>query len=754
MKEVGCFKHYDYRETHIIGDAECGGCSTTPTACSTQGCAGLVHSEACFDGDESGGWTWTEYFCDLCHPREDFEISLLDPDVVRQQWIQRDSKRKLFIEQARICTNPTPDEIADAWIQAAVSFFDWSNSQDWTNWSDEEDIDEDAIDMFAEKPLFSRATGPYPDLDSIRPKNAAGNPSYLFKHPRQFEIFAAFMAAVEEKPNEPAIRAAAIACYSKLSNFFPRDSETADIYDEDTEEMVERTYYWYDTSEEWEPHRTIFAGYLAQIVRRLNVRSCQNWLHTRWEISNACSAKDWDLVRRLFTYAQEAAQHSAIKLAALRAQFEYLLAYGPIIDTNLGLGPTNKLGWLAERLRGVAELRSDLLAYKPFSLHVSEPPTRLLKPGEDEFMGDAREYLAPVLFPMLSTQVPVLTAERQTEMEKAAKGLAEVIPLLGSSSLIYRSIVAQCYLALHQPVSAARFFESIGNGAEIPTRIGYAPYINENTLASFSRLSADIYKRCGMPDEAEQVLRSLVQRHSNDMVAWVDLAKIQWDVGNQLDAQASAKIARDLDPEMTSQEPLLQLLLRLPPPEIDVPTAIKNAQHWRYYSRLTEKARNTWRFAVGMEIHAAQLANLEGDYLRAAAMNYSKAVEIELRAIFIRFRNEVDASKRKATLQLEKNAAVGKNVEHFYSFLLNDGFLSMGHILAAIRESTTARRGALSDLNNYLRRYNSGLLQNRLLESLGGLKDMGNAERHDYLDPEIAKGAGKMAKRVLEEILG
>ncbi|HZZ17302.1 MAG TPA: hypothetical protein VFE08_15245, partial [Candidatus Sulfotelmatobacter sp.] len=59
----------------------------------------------------------------------------------------------------------------------------------------------------------------------------------------------------------------------------------------------------------------------------------------------------------------------------------------------------------------------------------------------------------------------------------------------------------------------------------------------------------------------------------------------------------------------------------------------------------------------------------------------------------------------------------------------------------------------LKKFNDYLRRYNSGVLKREVLNMLWKLKEIGNAARHDTLVPEVARQAELLAKQAIAEIL-
>ena len=539
MDPLACFSFESAIEVHVAGDANCRGCASPPPRCQESGCAGLIHSQKCAHGDEHGVQVWTETVCDVCQIGKADPV-FWSPDEIRASWDRREQDRERRDEERRRTGNPAPAEIVADWIQASEIFFAWAESADpYTLEHDIADFEltgSDAIDL--EGPATAntdpywqwRGSGRFPRLRDLKAAHASGDLQGLFQRKLtsetlrfHAEIFEEFRTALTNRPAEASVRAAAISFYWQLSTLHPSYDVLFSRYDPHTGDYEDDYFGETDDSEKWDANRRIFSGYLAQIVRLLELRQCVDWEQTKWEIMNAYAAQDWDMARALYRHARQSSLLPEPELIAIWSHFEYLVVYGAEIDFTLGLGPSNENVWDMQKGE-LRQLVSVVDARKPFSLGALASPPVLFKPESldtDCSLNEGR-YLVPILWGQLSEHAPLSTPSQSRNLTYAAEELAGVIDSLGSSSAFYRSILAQWYEATGRPDLAALEREKITKGFK--TRHISESHFPDYALV-FVELCETVQKRHRVkPEHAERLARTwpiFEQLSSSTKLAWV-----------------------------------------------------------------------------------------------------------------------------------------------------------------------------------------------------------------------------------------
>lgn len=480
-------------DTHVFGDKQCRGCSSSPKRCPVPGCNGLLHYEKFVAGDGEGIGTFE--CCEICRI-EDLESIYETQDQTEARWRRRDQWA------APRQTNKTESEVvADRWISEAQRYFEWSKSGD----------------PFAEGPVNPddpywqwRGQGPYPHLRSIRPKHDSES---LFAADNHFDQFAEFLKRLQVDPKNTAIRAAAVSLYWGLAMLYPRDYGSYTDFDEISGRKREISYSVTDTRDYWMSRRKIFAGYLAHIVRALDLEDCRDSERTRWEIMNAYAAQDLDLARRLFDRASKKRFLPETELIAIRSHFEYLTVFGPDIDRRIGLGPN---GSIFSEFR---DFREECSVHDPFSLEELNSPVRLLEPSlEGSWELNRNRYFVPFTWALIGASPPT-TAEQKHHLHWLTQTLPKVVDSLGSATPYYRSILAQCYEATGQPAEAANQLALIAR--EI-TVVGCEVFDH----GAFAIRSAHLYRAAGKLEEAFAVLMYATGRESGDARIWAELGRV------------------------------------------------------------------------------------------------------------------------------------------------------------------------------------------------------------------------------------
>jgi tetratricopeptide (TPR) repeat protein len=674
------------------------------------------------EGDGEGLGTIT--CCEACCI-EDLELS----EETRAQADARWERRDAWAKHPRREDNSGVMVIASDWIAEAERYFDWSKRED----------------SYAERPVDPddpygrwRGQGPYPRLTAIRPDGTSGDLQELFVREDYVNLLVAqFSKLLKARAGEVAVRGAAISLYWGLATLYPRDSDSYSAFDEITGREKEIEYSVTDTSDYWAAQRRIFNGYLAHVVRMLDLAECKDWERTKWEIVNAYSAQDWYLARRLFDIASTMAFLPETELIAIRSHFEYLAVFGPDIDRRAGIGPEGK------RISEFSSLRDDICASYPFRLEALNSPPALLKAGDGEFElpKERSRYLVPFIWGLVGDP-PTTSAEQDKHLRWVTEALPRAVETLGSSTPYYRSILAQCYEATGRPAEAAEQLSLIGKEAVVAGVEGF-------DSGDFTLRSAMLYRVAGNLEQAAKVLASATELNPTDGRMWVELAEIQFHLLHFDDAQESARKAQELRPN-AKVEPILQVILKLSKFQIDPEYAKARAAELPRFDRLSNEAQREWLHATELDLLASEFEALQDACRTSSAGCHSKAAEVQLKTIFMDFRAQSRATA-ESILEAKLSGTLVDN--HFYDFLLNKWQLSLGDMLTTIRHSPSSQSATMRSFVQYLDGHHAALRRPDVIGILEELRIIGNDHRHNTLSLERAGKAKELARKALEAML-
>ncbi|MDE2755891.1 MAG: hypothetical protein OXI92_05005, partial [Acidobacteriota bacterium] len=137
------------------------------------------------------------------------------------------------------------------------------------------------------------------------------------------KLLALFENCLSRDPADVSGRFTALNLHYALSTFANDDSELKN--------------YFEVTGVHHEDIREDFANNLAYLVRLLPVENCTDWRTIRWEICNACAARDWGRARQLHEQLEALDLLEPAERQVLRGQFNFLVAFGS--KTGWGFDP-------------------------------------------------------------------------------------------------------------------------------------------------------------------------------------------------------------------------------------------------------------------------------------------------------------------------------------------------------------------------------------------------------------------------------
>jgi hypothetical protein len=555
----------------------------------------------------------------------------------------------------------------------------------------------------------------------------------LFRDEDRLDLFCVFNKEMKSHSNDATLRAAGISLYWFLSRFCPTYTVPSGYFDDDTGEYIESSGSVPDYSEEWKPYRREFQGYLARLVRLVNVRDCVDWHRTLWEIHNCCAARDWDLARKLFAHAAEQNQCPAPELNALRAYFEYRVIFGPDIDSRLGLGTDNPIEpkwdvqpyWESVRREFglLFELSLDALAV-PLD-HLCSEELR----SSEGITGDT--VLLEFIWGALQDKSPLLTLQAGRSLGSAIIALNKVLDTLGPNQDIYRSILAQCLEVLGSNTGAAEAYSTLA--------LRQKPFEGLRSRPLFALKAAKLYLKDGETGKAEEVLESARASYPDHIRTLQELLKLKAARGGDLrEADSLAERLRKLTKEKdwTLETRLFMSMRQSIVPQSDVDNEIAKRD---YYSRLGPFAKGVVEAAVRHELSADENQKMKDSNLRIVASCYSQAVESELlEKIFKPFRLQVLKSGQRDQLT-KKN---GKRDDFLDAFIDRYRQPSFRQMIISIEW--------VPMVTDHVQQHFPRLLVSAMVEKTKKLVRLRNAVSHPRLTPQEVSQARALAESIIE----
>jgi hypothetical protein len=555
----------------------------------------------------------------------------------------------------------------------------------------------------------------------------------LFRAEDRLDLFGVFHKEMKSHPNDVILRAAGVSLYWLLSRFCPQYEEQGGFLGVETGDYAETIVLVSDYSEEWEPYRREFQGYLAQLVRLVNLQDCVDWPRTLWEIRNCCAARDWDLARKLFAHAAKHNQCPAPELSARRAHFEYRVIFGPDIDSNLRLGwevqPKWDVQpyweWVREEFSLLYELSLEALAV-PFDYLWNEavPPSesRTGNTAQVEFIWGA-----------LQDKLPLLPSAQTNSLRSAISALEKVLDKLGPRQDFYRSILAQCL----EFIDLAGAAEAYGTLALRPEQ-----FEGLRSRPLFALKAAKLYLKNGETGKAEKFLESV--RNSDPDHIWTlqELVKLKVARGGDLrDADGLAKHVRTFTKEK-DWTPAIRLFMSMHPPIVLQAAVDKEVAKRAYYPGLCAFAKEALETAVQHEWSADENQKMRDRNLRIEATCYAQVVEFELKdKIFQPFRMRILDSGQTDQLADQR----GNRDEKLDSYVYQGRELTFGEMIGAIK---------FVPMVNYVqkkcRRLRASAILEKWKQEMRQLNSLRRPAVHGSLNPQLAAQARELAESVIE----
>ena len=460
-----------------------------------------------------------------------------------------------------------------------------------------------------------------------------------------------------------------------------------------------------------------FARKLAYLVRRLPVENCTDWRTIRWEICNACAIRDWDRAGKLHNQLEALDLREPAERQILRGQFNFFVALG-----SKTCGNFNPLFW--------------------------EPKLRYSKRYEPL---DSQEIYAPFLLFSLGlvparereedeTETPLDGAERD-RMSDAANDFDKGLSKRPGLSLAYRSMLAGSYFAKGDFWNAAKNYEQVLVASDSNISVG-----GKIKITIFQCI-AKSYQLAGDAGKATDVLERCAEEFRSAKGIYKQLARIQVQA-TKPELALESWIKESERDEVFGEDPLASTLLALgrvgrdieqlaalvktdlssnPPLNEGLESLVK--AHWPSVDDLTPAAREEWICGSRMLLIPSVQERTNRPMSRAAATQFGKAVELELKSrVFGKFRGHVAQSSDLQTLREKRNA--WRKDAPFCRFLVSQKPLTLGEIYSVLKHCGKSDLDMVKKFKDWVQENWPPLLYHKNLKELQRILDIRNPATH------------------------
>lgn len=473
-------------------------------------------------------------------------------------------------------------------------------------------------------------------------------------------------------------------------------------------------------------HRKEFLGDLKTLVglAREQAIESRDPRRIRWEISNACVIKDWDLAEILYGRLEELAEvKEKPTIFAMHGRHEFLTVFAPRWELD--------------------ELDLDMWAPMP-----SRPLTGVLN------LLLSRRSVA-----VAGSVVASPTADENSRTEGAAYYLAKAIKGDVKNDLNYRCLLLRCRVALAQFREAAAECElllkrrdefSSGRWAVLELELELEPSI----ISNLYELAVYSYEADGQIDRAIAASDRWLQEFPDQPGIHERRSRLFQRQGDLDAAYTSLRKEVERNP-LRGENPDISMALRfgelygspdvqwrrfrqnLDPIEIELIRVLVTI-HWPNARKLDDHNFKEWVDGCCL------LLKHMPDNPTMAASTFGRLAEAELRArVFDRFR---------ATMRSELGSISSGENDPLTNYIRGRG-ISLEQMLNEIRfrdaRSTAGRR-----FREWLgREKNTGLLQRMDLKSLGELNNRAKHRREPFLEWKDAEEIVRLARELLDVVL-
>ncbi|MFZ0225836.1 MAG: tetratricopeptide repeat protein, partial [Mycobacterium sp.] len=367
-------------------------------------------------------------------------------------------------------------------------------------------------------------------------------------------------------------------------------------------------------------------------------------------------------------------------------------------------------------------------ALEALDLSIYEIP---FDPISGDVVGDGATSVAFVW--CTSAEDVVYPSENQrSHLDSVIKDVERLLSELGEHKALYLSYVAQFHKACRQGLLAAEAYRRL---IDMPDLLG-------QNAVPFGLEAAKLYKTSGRPSEAEQILRGIVERFPNSVECWEQLSGVLHEEQKTTEATEAAKTAAALgNPEHLRPE--TRLLSCLQPPTVNDADIKERLTEWKKQFELSREAEDELYRAFGQQLHAERSGQELMRYDATAAFYYCKAVEIELRNVFHRWRDTMTTSERKCFAG--EAGAFDRELERFLNRRHKISMGAMDCVLWSANKTITVYKSFF----DFLSLHHPRLLDDGTKQALSELTGIRNREGHSH-SPSDAPKAEPLAKQIFQ----
>ncbi len=540
------------------------------------------------------------------------------------------------------------------------------------------------------------------------------------------KLLVLFENYLSRDPADVSGRFTALNLHYAFSTFANDDSELKNYFDV--------------TGVHHEDIREDFAKKMAYLVRLLPVEDCTDWRTIRWEICNACTARDWGRARQLHDQLETLDLLKPAERQVLRGQFNFFVVFGA------------KKHW-----------DFDPLFWEP-RLYFSKPHDSLGWEGiSHEFMLYFWGLNLGRKLEEYKREITLDEAERDRISDATndfGKGLSKRTDL----SCAYRSMLAGCYFAKGDFGNAAKNYERVL--ADSNSRFFD---IELCTIAMYKRIAAS-YQLAGETEKAKDTLKRCAGEFPSAKGIYKKLAAIQAQAADYRSAYESLTKECERDPAF-GEDWMVSTLLALGSVERDseqIATLVERAlssnpqlyegikslvkAHWPSVDDLTPEAQEKWICGSGIILIRPDDVRLHRPLAQAVAAQFGTAVELELKSkVFGKFREYVSRSSDLRSVVRKKNSW-GKDDDPFRQFLVRHKPMPLGQMHRALEDCKDSKREIWRKFNRWVRQNRPTLLNN--LWVLGKICAIHNRAKHGQsISKENAVRMPDLCRKFLSKLL-
>ena len=517
------------------------------------------------------------------------------------------------------------------------------------------------------------------------------------------KLLALFENYLSRDPADVSGRFTALNLHYAFSTFANDNSELKNYFDV--------------TGVHHEDIREDFANNLAYLVRLLPVENCTDSRTIRWEICNACAARDWGRARQLHDRLEALDLLEPAERQVLRGQFNFLVAFG------------SRTGW-------------------DFDPRYWEP--RLY---DSEFYGflDPEGNIAPE-FMLFMWGFGVARKRKEDEKEitldeperdrisDAANDFEKGLSKHPDFSPAYRSMLAGCYFAKGDFRKAAKNYQRVVEDSS-------SAILAQEIITIMYECIAASYQLAGETEKAQDALERCANEFPSAKGIYKELARIQAQATDFESAYESLTKERERDPAFGENwlvstslalgsvghnseqlDTLAERGLNSNPQLSEGLRSLVNA-HWPSVDDLTPDARRKWIYGSYLILGPQVDLLMQQSHAEAVAIQFGTAVELELKSqVFGKFREHLSRSHDLRSL-------VGKErsweKEKFCQFLVNRKPMTLGEMHHVLKDCRNSKRELWTIFRRWLQKTRRPLLNNlwmlkRILDVHNGVKHPGN----------------------------